>query len=159
MTIAGRCTVFAESDMVHKAQMGITTEDIIRGLCDAIVRNYLNTVAKGKDIKPLILFQGGVAANIGVKTAFERALEQQVVIPENFLVMGAIGAAILAQEYINDSKITKFAGFETANTKFITKAFECKDCPNSCEVIETFRQDQIIDRYGDRCGKWSEEVK
>ena len=61
--------------------------------------------------------------------------------------------------FINDSKITKFAGFETANIKFITKAFECKDCPNSCEVIETFRQDQIIDRYGDRCGKWSEEVK
>jgi len=158
VTIAGRCTVFAESDMVHKAQMGITTEDIIRGLCDAIVRNYLNTVAKGKAIKPLILFQGGVAANIGVKTAFERALEQEVTIPKYFLVMGAIGAAMLAQEFINDNKITKFAGFETANIKFVTKAFECKDCPNSCEVIETFRQDQIIDRYGDRCGKWSEEL-
>ena len=159
VTIAGRCTVFAESDMVHKAQLGITTEDIIRGLCDAIVRNYLNTVAKGKDIKPLILFQGGVAANIGVKTAFERALEQPVTIPEHFLVMGAIGAAMLVQEYINDGKQTKFAGFETADIKFITKAFECKDCPNNCEVIETFKEDIIIDRYGDRCGKWSEEIK
>jgi predicted CoA-substrate-specific enzyme activase len=159
VTIAGRCTVFAESDMVHKAQLGVSTEDIIRGLCDAIVRNYLNTVAKGKEIHPLILFQGGVAANIGVKSAFERTLEQEVVIPEHFLVMGAIGSAMLAQEYINDGKQTKFAGFGTADIKFITKAFECKDCPNSCEVIETFREDKIIDRYGDRCGKWSEEVK
>jgi len=158
VTIAGRCTVFAESDMVHKAQLGVSTEDIIRGLCDAIVRNYLNTVAKGKEIHPLILFQGGVAANIGVKSAFERALEQKVIIPEHFLVMGAIGAAILAQEYISDGKQTKFAGFETADIKFTTKAFECKDCPNSCEVIETFRENEIIDRYGDRCGKWSEEL-
>jgi predicted CoA-substrate-specific enzyme activase len=159
VTIAGRCTVFAESDMVHKAQLGVSTEDIVRGLCDAIVRNYLNTVAKGKEIHPLILFQGGVAANIGVKSAFERALEQEVLIPKHFLVMGAIGAAILAQEYINNEKETKFAGFETADIKFITKAFECKDCPNCCEVIETFRQDKIIDRYGDRCGKWSETVE
>ncbi|MBS4015112.1 MAG: 2-hydroxyglutaryl-CoA dehydratase [Candidatus Latescibacteria bacterium] len=158
VTIAGRCTVFAESDMVHKAQLGISTEDIIRGLCDAIVRNYLNTVAKGKNIQPLILFQGGVAANIGVKTAFERALNEQVILPEHFLVMGAIGAAILAQEYVSENKTTKFAGFRTADIKFITKAFECKDCPNSCEVIETFREGQIIDRYGDRCGKWSENT-
>jgi predicted CoA-substrate-specific enzyme activase len=159
VTIAGRCTVFAESDMVHKAQLGVSTEDIIRGLCDAIVRNYLNTVAKGKEIHPLILFQGGVAANIGVKSAFERALEQEVIIPEHFLVMGAIGAAMLAQEYTDDGKKTKFAGFETADISFVTKAFECKDCPNCCEVIETIREDKIIDRYGDRCGKWSEEVK
>jgi predicted CoA-substrate-specific enzyme activase len=159
VTIAGRCTVFAESDMVHKAQLGVSTEDIIRGLCDAIVRNYLNTVAKGKEILPLILFQGGVAANIGVKSAFERALEQEVIIPKHFLVMGAIGAAILAKEYISEGKQTKFAGFETADIKFITKAFECKDCPNACEVIETFREDEIIDRYGDRCGKWSEELQ
>jgi len=159
VTIAGRCTVFAESDMVHKAQLGISTEDIIRGLCDAIVRNYLNTVAKGKEIHPLILFQGGVAANTGVKSAFERTLEQEVVIPEHFLVMGAIGAAILAQEYIEDGKTTKFAGFQTADVKFITRAFECKDCPNCCEVIETFREEKIIDRYGDRCGKWSESIE
>lgn len=159
VTIAGRCTVFAESDMVHKAQLGVATEDIIRGLCDAIVRNYLNTVAKGKEIHPPILFQGGVAANIGVKQAFERALEKKVIVPENFLVMGAIGSAILAQEYINrQNKTTNFAGFETAEIKFETKAFECKDCPNNCEVIETCRQDKIIDRYGDRCGKWSEKI-
>lgn len=158
VTIAGRCTVFAESDMVHKAQLGIATEDIIQGLCDAIVRNYLNTVAKGKNIQPLILFQGGVAANIGVKTAFERTLNQQIIVPEHFLVMGAIGAAILAQEYTSENKTTKFAGFEIADTNFVTKAFECKDCPNSCEVIETFREGEIIDRYGDRCGKWSENL-
>ncbi|MHA1796077.1 MAG: acyl-CoA dehydratase activase, partial [Promethearchaeota archaeon] len=56
VTIAGRCGVFAESDMIHKAQMGYTKESIIRGLCDALVRNYLNNVGKGKEIEEPILF-------------------------------------------------------------------------------------------------------
>ena len=42
--IAARCTVFAESDLVHKAQMGHKKEDIIAGLCKAVVNNYLNNV-------------------------------------------------------------------------------------------------------------------
>jgi predicted CoA-substrate-specific enzyme activase len=176
--IAGRCTVFAESDMIHKAQLGAQTEDIINGLCEAIVRNYLNTVAKGKDIRPLILFQGGVAANVGVKAAFERSLNQSLVVPEHFLVMGAIGAAILAREEVdapiearasrscssaetkNQEPGTKnqsrFAGFEIADIEFQTRSFECEGCPNHCEVIETLRESTVIDRYGDRCGKWSE---
>ena len=171
VNIAGRCTVFAESDMIHKAQLGIATEDIVSGLCDAIVRNYMNAVAKGKEIKPLILFQGGVAANIGVRQAFERTLEQEIIVPQHFLVMGAIGAAILAQEQtgIKDSatctghsalgtfqKTSRFAGFETAEAPFQSRAFECEGCPNRCEVIETLKEGKVIDRYGDRCGKWSE---
>jgi activator of 2-hydroxyglutaryl-CoA dehydratase len=155
VNIAGRCTVFAESDMIHKAQLGIATTDIIAGLCDAIVRNYMNTVARGKDIRPPVLFQGGVAANVGVRDAFERSLGQPVTVPEHFLVMGAIGAAILAMEE-TEGRETWFGGFRTADIEFETRAFECDGCPNRCEVIETLRAGQVIDRYGDRCGKWSE---
>jgi predicted CoA-substrate-specific enzyme activase len=155
VNIAGRCTVFAESDMVHKAQLGIAAEDIIAGLCDAIVRNYLNTVAKGKDIQETVLFQGGVAANVGVRDAFERALGRPVLVPEHFLVMGAIGAAILAMED-TEGRATKFAGFATAGVAFESRGFECEGCPNRCEVVETLREGEVIDRYGDRCGKWSQ---
>ncbi|HHY41212.1 MAG TPA: 2-hydroxyglutaryl-CoA dehydratase, partial [Syntrophaceticus sp.] len=54
--IAGRCAVFAESDMIHKQQLGHCVEDIIAGLCEALVRNYLNNVGKGKEILPPIAF-------------------------------------------------------------------------------------------------------
>lgn len=155
VTIAGRCTVFAESDMIHKAQLGIPTPDIIAGLCDAIVRNYMNTVAKGKEIRPRVLFQGGVAANAGVRGAFERELGLEVTVPEHFLVMGALGAAILAAEE-TEGATTRFAGFEIAEADFESRAFECDGCPNRCEVVETFREGKAIDRYGDRCGKWSQ---
>jgi len=75
--IAGRCTDFAESDMIHKQQTGAKREDIIRGLCEALVRNYLNNVGKGKDIEEPIVFQGGVAANKGIKAEFEKALDKK----------------------------------------------------------------------------------
>ena len=57
--IAGRCAVFAESDMVHKQQLGYNTEDIVAGLCEALIRNYMNNVGKGKDIKPPVCFREG----------------------------------------------------------------------------------------------------
>jgi len=69
--IAGRCAVFAESDMIHKQQTGHSVEDIINGLCEALVRNYLNNLAKGKDIEEPIVFQGGVAANVGIVAALK----------------------------------------------------------------------------------------
>ena len=95
--IAGRCSVFAESDMIHKQQMGHPASDIIAGLCDALVRNYLNNVGKGKEILSPVVFQGGVAANAGIRAAFEKALGVEIIIPEYYSVMGAIGAALLAK--------------------------------------------------------------
>lgn len=57
--IAARCTVFAESDLVHKLQMGHSKEDILAGVCNAVVANYLNNVGKGKRIVSPVVFQGG----------------------------------------------------------------------------------------------------
>ncbi|KZL91151.1 acyl-CoA dehydratase activase [Clostridium magnum] len=157
--IAGRCAVFAESDMIHKQQLGYSENDIIRGLCEALVRNYLNNVAKGKNIKSKIFFQGGVAANIGIKTAFENALGSDVTVPQNYKVMGAIGSAILAKEYLEKTnKATAFKGFDLADTKFVSKSFECEGCSNRCEVVKILGSKSTVGFFGDRCGKWSGSV-
>ena len=157
--IAGRCAVFAESDMIHKQQLGYSNSDIIKGLCNALVRNYLTNVAKGKDIKSKIFFQGGVAANIGMKTAFEEILNKEVVIPQNFKVMGAIGSAILAKEALEkNNKITNFNGFNLANASFTSKSFECKGCPNRCEVVKISGTKKIVGFFGGRCEKWNKTI-
>jgi len=155
--IAGRCTVFAESDMIHKQQMGFRKEDIVKGLCDALVRNYLNNVCKGKKLESPVTFQGGVAANSGIKRAFEKELGCDIMIHDNFLTMGAIGAAMLAKEHIDAENIkTDFKGFKVSDMTFTPKAFNCSDCPNQCEVTYVERENgEIIARWGDRCGKWT----
>ena len=53
--------------------MGHKKEDIIAGLCHAVVANYLNNIGKGKKIAAPIVFQGGVSKNVGVIKAFEQA--------------------------------------------------------------------------------------
>lgn len=151
--IAGRCTVFAESDMIHKQQMGHQIPDIINGLCEALVRNYLNNVGKGKEILSPIVFQGGVAANIGIKAAFEKALGEPVIIPEHYDIMGAIGAAQLAREEIRDRQ-TSFKGFKIVGLPYRTGSFECDGCSNVCEVVEIYEEDRVIGRWGSRCSKW-----
>lgn len=157
--IAGRCAVFAESDMIHKQQMGYDLPDILAGLCEALVRNYLNNVGKGKDTSSPVVFQGGVAANQGMKIAFERALQTEVIIPPNFDVMGAVGAAMLAKDYVAKKGIlTRFKGFGAAEADFRTGSFECDNCPNLCEVVEIRENGNVIARWGDRCGKWSTKV-
>ncbi len=158
--IAGRCTVFAESDMIAKQQFGFSKAEIIKGLCEALVRNYINNLGRGKKLEPPYVFQGGVAANEGIKAAFEKEINYEVVIPEHFSIMGAIGSAILAREEILATGTnTKFRGFVAANLEFAPKTFECDDCPNHCEVIEVHVNNQVVARWGDRCGKWTNSVK
>ncbi|AEG15439.1 CoA-substrate-specific enzyme activase [Desulfofundulus kuznetsovii DSM 6115] len=153
--IAGRCAVFAESDMIHKQQMGYSLPDILAGLCEALVRNYLNNVGKGKEILPPVVFQGGVAANAGMRRAFEQALGLEVHVPPHYNVMGAVGAALLAREKMAGGGTSRFRGFGVAKTRFKAGGFECEGCPNLCEVVEITREGEVIARWGDRCGRWS----
>lgn len=153
--IAGRCAVFAESDMIHKQQMGHKIEDIISGLCEALVRNYLNNVAKGKPIEPPVVFQGGVAANAGMRTAFEKELDTQIIVPEHYDVMGALGAALLAceaKERRNGQ--SSFRGFDALDRHYATRTLECTGCPNHCEIVNISMDDKTIARWGARCTRW-----
>lgn len=167
--IAGRCGVFAESDLIHKQQLGYPVEDLLYGLCQALVRNYLSNLALGKEILPTVTFQGGVATNLGMVKAFEEALNTKIVVPKNHQTMGAIGAALLAMEnYQYNQTKTKFKGFEVGNMTFNSITHACSDCANNCEVITIIEgklqekhpssikdiKGNIIARWGGTCGKW-----
>lgn len=148
--IAARCTVFAESDLVHKAQVGYLKEDIIAGLCKSVVLNYLNNVAKGKKIKSPIIFQGGVSKNKGVVKYFREVLNEDVIVDDNGHLMGAIGIAVLARK----NKIGKTYSLNVKNIKFETRAKECVGCSNNCELLKVYKNNELIDSFGSKCGKF-----
>ena len=145
-SIAARCTVFAESDLVHKAQLGYEKKDIVAGLCRSIALNYLNNVAKGKKIEDPIIFQGGVSKNIAVKKAFEDILNTQIITDEFGHLMGALGVAILSKETpeINFS-------FDIITDNFKTTSINCGSCPTNCEIIRIEKNSHLIDSWGNRC--------
>lgn len=157
--IAGRCTVFAESDMIAKQQYGFSKADIINGLCLALVRNYINNLARGKKLEAPFVFQGGVAANKGIVKAFREAVGSDIIIPKHYDVMGAIGAAILSKNKINKSgAMTRFKGFEVADFDYKPQSFECEGCSNSCEVVKIDMNEKTLAMWGDKCGKWSGSI-
>ncbi len=145
--IAARCTVFAESDLVHKIQMGHKKEDIIAGLCNAVANNYLNNIGKGKKIESPIVFQGGVSKNQGVVKAFADSLGKEILVDDEGHLMGCYGAAILAL----GSGIEKDFSFDVADMEFVTKEVICQGCANHCEVICVYRENELIDSWGNRC--------
>ena len=151
--IAARCTVFAESDLVHKAQIGHKKEDIIAGLCKAVVNNYLNNVGKGKKISAPIVFQGGVSKNVGVIKAFEEATGEKIIVDPNSHLMGALGVAILSKK----APEIKF-DFNIEDVVFETKGIECKGCANNCERICVYKDGVLIDAWGNKCDKGAIKV-
>jgi len=151
--IGSRCTVFCESDMIHKQQIGHSKEDIVAGLCHGLARNFLANVAKGKKILPPIAFLGGVSENLGMREAFKNVLNQEIIVPKYNTVLGALGVALLVKENIQSP--TKFRGWEVSDQNIRCTSFPCKGCPNLCEVIEARIDEKVIARWNDRCGKYS----
>jgi predicted CoA-substrate-specific enzyme activase len=99
--IAGRCSVFAKSDMIHLQQIATPDYDIVAGLCYALARNFKSNIGKGMEFRRPVAFQGGVAANAGMRRAFLDILaleEDELIVPQHYASMGAIGAVLLALE-------------------------------------------------------------
>lgn len=153
VSIAGRCAVFAESDIIHKQQAGAKEGELMAGLCRALAMTYMSNVAKGKRIEPKICFQGGVASNRGMKKAFENLLNNEIIIPEHHKVMGALGAALLAKD--KNLGRTRFKGFEIGDIEVELKETQCSNCSNNCKVISIKTEDKTYGCFGDICGRYS----
>ena len=67
--IAGRCSVFAKTDIIHHQQEGVPVEDILQGLAYALVRNFRGAVIKKLPITRPVFFAGGVAHNDAIVNA------------------------------------------------------------------------------------------
>lgn len=152
--ITGRCGVFAESDIITKQQQGYPKPALIKGLCMAMPRNFLNNVARNRVLASPIVFTGGVASNRGVVKGFEQALGQAVEVPEHNKISGAIGAALMAMAQYPDNAPSRFLGFQVADFNYVPHGFRCKDCANNCEISLVLHDDEVCAAFGSRCGKW-----
>ncbi len=139
-SIAGRCSVFAKSDMIHAQQKGYQPPEVLKGLCNAVVRNYRSTIAKGQELGSLVAFIGGVAANKGAVEAMREAFElgkDQLIVPAYYAWMGAIGSALtVADELagvqmvsVDPSLLTKDRtdGFDTADPLSMERVILLRD--------------------------------
>ncbi len=132
--IAGRCSVFAKTDMIHAQQKGYSTEQILRGLCDAVARNFKSSIVKGRAVVTPVALIGGVALNAGILSALREAFklaENDLVVPRLYAWLGAVGAAMLeAEEWRKRSfkRIHQLRQHEAAKKSFAcTEALSMKN--------------------------------
>ena len=178
-----RCTVFMENSLMSNLQRGADKNNLLAGLAYSIVQNYINRVVSGKPIGENIFFQGGVAFNKSVVAAFEKYLNKKITVPPNHDVTGAIGMALIARDYMKEQqpeyriqntdtppvppllrgglegvspkRRTSFKGFELSKRPYSVSSFECKGCPNVCEInrIKIEGEEGYL-FYGGRCEKY-----
>lgn len=95
--VAGRCSVFAKSDMIHLQQQGATVADVVAGLCLGLARNLKANLGRGALLARPIAFCGGVAANQGVVRALETVFglkAGELFVPDCHACTGALGAVL-----------------------------------------------------------------
>lgn len=136
--IASKCTVFAETDMIHAQQSGVPIEKIIRGVHKGLVNNYFSQLCKGKKLKGDFLFEGGTSQNAVLVNEFATKLvedelikdKKDLVVPKkpNNLIVGAMGCALLCKtrKINNPRKVPQITDFEFLESK------ECHACANDC---------------------------
>jgi len=124
--IAGRCSVFAKSDMIHLQQIGTPDYDIVAGLCYAVARNFQGSIAKGKEFVKPVAFIGGVSHNKGMVRAFKDILgleEGELIVPEYHTCLGAIGVGLTGLETpseTNSIMLEKLINYDKSGRKKIS---------------------------------------
>ncbi|MBI5559240.1 MAG: hypothetical protein HY885_16575 [Deltaproteobacteria bacterium] len=146
--MAGRCSVFAKSDITHLQQRGVPVDQIVAGLCHALARNYVANLIRGRKLVKPVVFQGGVALNDGVVRAFQEILglaDSDILRPEMPHLAGALGAALLAQQspIVLDSGTVERAagqapGLEKGEKIFAVQGWRMDETPRLMKSLESF---------------------
>ena len=91
------CTIFAQQEIISRLSEGQPLTDILAGVYIAVTTRVVK-LARQLKVEPPVVFTGGVAKNSGMVKAMEVVLGIPVLIPEEPLITGALGAAILARD-------------------------------------------------------------
>jgi len=154
LMLGERCTVFMERDITPLIQRGAKKEDLTAGLAYSIATNYLNrVVSQYRKIGDSIFFQGGTAYNDSVAAAFSTILDKEIIVPPHNGVIGAIGAALLAQETVEATESnTTFHGYDVDKIDYRRREFVCPGCSNQCDIQEiTVKGERTY--WGDQCSE------
>lgn len=162
-----RCTVYMESDLMSYLQMGGAREDLLAGLAQAVVHNYLNRVVQDGRIGKVISFQGGPSLNKSVVAAFEMVTGQPIVTLPHREVMGAIGSALHARDErearlkTGKAYATRFRGWQVVDAPFSHLEEVCRrnpTCHNQCKLqVYRIGADEAV--YGGECGMYESRAQ
>lgn len=158
--LGSRCTVFMNSKVKQVQKEGATIGDIAAGLSMSIIKNALYKVIKIKrpeDLGENIVCQGGTFYNEAVLRAFEKISGREVIRPNIAGLMGAYGAALIAEEHYEEGDQTTLLQPAEMDSLTATKEYmHCGGCENNCALTITIFSDGRRFVTGNRCERGEE---
>lgn len=155
--LGSRCTVFMNSKVKQVQKEGATVGDIAAGLSVSIIKNALYKVIKMRrpeDMGQHIVCQGGTFYNEAVLRAFEKIAGCEVIRPNIAGLMGAYGAALIAQANYHEGDVTTMLNVAEMDQLTFTKEYmHCGGCENNCPLTITIFNDGRRFVTGNRCEK------
>lgn len=150
-----RCTVFMNSRVKQAQKEGATVGDVSAGIAMSVIKNALFKVIRMRTVDDLgtkVVVQGGTFYNNAVLRAFELISGREVIRPDIAGIMGAFGAAIIAQERAVQGKESSFMiGDELNNFTFSSYMKRCTFCGNQCHLTVNKFSDGREHVTGNRC--------
>jgi predicted CoA-substrate-specific enzyme activase len=155
-----RCASFMGQAVASAQQEGVPLEIITASLANSIAKNYLSKVVEHRKLGEKVILTGAVFYNKAVVSAFHQQLQgKKLIVPEHKEVSGAIGAALLAKETVDEVggevQESKFKGFqEVVDRECKLTTFVCKGCDNNCTITRMELPGEAASYYGSRCDKY-----
>ena len=110
-SIASRCAVFSNTDIIHAQQRGFTVGAICDSLCKGLAESIINTVFSRESPSLPVLLTGGVSRNPVVRRYLEKQLKIPLLTHEDSHLFGAIGAGLMLLEEKPDPVPLKINSF------------------------------------------------
>ena len=158
--LGSRCAAFMGQAVTLAQQQGVPLGIITASLSNSIAANYLSKVVEHRKLGDKVILTGAVFYNDAVVSAFKQALgDKTIIVPEHKEVTGAIGAALLAKEYMRGAKST-FKGFrEVVDAEYTLKTFVCQRCDNNCTISRLEVPGEGPTFYGSRCDFYDATIR
>jgi len=148
LNFPGKCGIFTQSSVVSRLNAGADKKDILMGVVNALVHNYL-MLGKGIELKPPYVYQGATSRNKAIVKSLENQLKSEITVPKYAEYMGAIGAAILSQR--EKIEKTKFKGFSLIDKDYQTRTIIAKGCESECELTHLYDGKKYFGTIGNKC--------
>ena len=148
LNFPGKCGVFLHSSVVSRLNAGANKSDILMGVCQALVNNYI-MLGKSIRLEPPFVYQGATSKNKAIVKSLEEQLGVEIIVPKYASYMGAIGIALMAQQETFFE--TNFKGYHIGDKQYTSKTKIAHGCENNCEITSLYNKKNYVGSIGNRC--------
>jgi len=104
--ISNICTIWAQQEVAASLAQGIPISDLLAGVHHSLADRICRMVNRLR-VEEEVIVTGGGAKNRGLLKALSEQLGHKILVPEEPLITGALGAALLGKEIVEKAKQEK----------------------------------------------------